>query len=1208
MAVLTAGFMGVGAMGLAVPFAIGELSDPIVIGGTTTVIGGTTTVIGGTTTVIGGSTITTPGSTITTPGSTIVSTITIATPGNPALMFAKSTACNAIVLQGANSQFQGAVVSNGGVDAHSSGMGGDTLVWGTTVAPGCLTVNSSLWGSITSQAPIDWPAPLPVCTPGCTPTNAAAQAQITSVDGATCTPAPAVNWAINSALAPGLYCARGSISVRANLTNVGLVAPTIDVRGVVVSGTSFLPAYGGLAFYAYAAGGTVVSSSGIGFSFRGAIYAPFGQVDLIVSGSQAACPDPTAAGCGFIEADTVRLAGANAKWQGLGPGFGGSTTTTTTTTTPGSTTTTPGVITTYPSITTTIPGTTTVIGGTTTVIGGTTTVIGGVTVTIPSGPVVASFDPLVGGVGTVVTISGSYLAGTTDVFFGGTPAASFTVNDDSTVTATVPLGASSGPISVATAAGTAASFLPFTFVPAPTFSSFSPAAGSIGTVVSIVGADLTGATSVAFNGTDVTSFLVNDAGTLLTASVPEGAITGVISVTTPGGSTSSATAFVVDGVAPTVLISSGPDDPSSSASASFVFAASDAGSGVASVECQVDDGAFAACLSPLGLSDLSEGAHTFTVRATDYAGNTDVTPASYAWVVDTLAPTTTIDINPPNPSNDSTPTFTFTGADTPGSGVASFECQIDSDGFSACTTPDTLAALTDGSHTFDVRAIDKAGNTDVTPASYTWVVDTVKPDVTVNQRSEFPAQGDPTNAQPILFTAVFSKEINASTFGTGDVTLSGCPGATASLSPVLLSLNTYEISVTGMIDPTNCTLTVSIPMDGVEDLAGNLNTDSTSSDNSVTYDTIAPETTIGTKPSDPSNDATPDFTYSGTDIGGSGVASYECKIDLGSFAVCSSSPKTLTTLTEGSHTFSVRAIDNAGNVDATPDSYTWVTDTIAPTVAYASQSPAANGAGWNKTDVVATFTATDLLSGFAGPSTTKTGTTTSSGEGVAVNVDSPAFTDLVGNTAAAGTASHSVKIDKTPPVVTCPAAPQFVLNQPGQTLTATVSDVLSGAVSPTVSASAITSVSGSGLTVLLTGSDKAGNSTAVSCPYSVVNGFLGFATPLPKSILGTNSAIVVKFQLGNNAGVALTDEAASAVQTQATISANADGSSPLSLVNCAYSKTSHRYQCSLKAPKNVAKYPTPYYLTVYEMIGSTYVKAPAVASSTSSNPEIVYFK
>ena len=124
---------------------------------------------------------------------------------------------------------------------------------------------------------------------------------------------------------------------------------------------------------------------------------------------------------------------------------------------------------------------------------------------------------------------------------------------------------------------------------------------------------------------------------------------------------------------------------------------------------------------------LTEASHTFQVRATDAAGNTDATPASYTWTLDTTAPDTSITAQPANPTNATTASFSFTSS---GGGV-SFECQIDGGGFSACTSPRTYMSLVQGSHTFQVRAIDAAGNTDATPASYTWTIDTTAPTISI---------------------------------------------------------------------------------------------------------------------------------------------------------------------------------------------------------------------------------------------------------------------------------------------------------------------------------------------------------------------------------------------------------------------------------------------------------------------------------------------
>jgi hypothetical protein len=84
---------------------------------------------------------------------------------------------------------------------------------------------------------------------------------------------------------------------------------------------------------------------------------------------------------------------------------------------------------------------------------------------------------------------------------------------------------------------------------------------------------------------------------------------------------------------PETTITAHPDDPSSSAEASFEFSSSEAGS---TFECRLDDENFAACTSPKTYSGLADGRHNFAVRATDPQGNTDPTPAVYTWVVEAV--------------------------------------------------------------------------------------------------------------------------------------------------------------------------------------------------------------------------------------------------------------------------------------------------------------------------------------------------------------------------------------------------------------------------------------------------------------------------------------------------------------------------------------------------------------------------------------------
>ena len=90
-----------------------------------------------------------------------------------------------------------------------------------------------------------------------------------------------------------------------------------------------------------------------------------------------------------------------------------------------------------------------------------------------------------------------------------------------------------------------------------------------------------------------------------------------------------------DTTAPETSITSAPADPSASADATFEFSSSEAGS---TFECSLDSAAFNSCFSPAEYTGLTDGSHTFEVRATDGSGNTDPTPASYTWTIDTTAP------------------------------------------------------------------------------------------------------------------------------------------------------------------------------------------------------------------------------------------------------------------------------------------------------------------------------------------------------------------------------------------------------------------------------------------------------------------------------------------------------------------------------------------------------------------------------------------
>ena len=163
-------------------------------------------------------------------------------------------------------------------------------------------------------------------------------------------------------------------------------------------------------------------------------------------------------------------------------------------------------------------------------------------------PAITSFNPTSGPIGTSVQINGTGFQDTSvvsGVTFNGV-AATFTVNSDVMITATVPAGATDGAIAVTDSEGTATSATNFDVTPSPmpTLTSFNPTSGAVGTSVVITGTGFTGASAVTFGGTAATAFTINS-DTQITATVPTGATTGPIVVTTPGGTATSTTDFTV---------------------------------------------------------------------------------------------------------------------------------------------------------------------------------------------------------------------------------------------------------------------------------------------------------------------------------------------------------------------------------------------------------------------------------------------------------------------------------------------------------------------------------------------------------------------------------------------------------------------------------------------------------------------------------------
>ena len=170
-------------------------------------------------------------------------------------------------------------------------------------------------------------------------------------------------------------------------------------------------------------------------------------------------------------------------------------------------------------------------------------------------------------------------------------------------------------------------------------------------------------------------------------------------------------------------------------------------------ECRVDsqsESDWSECEAPQTLTNLTDGRHTFEVRAVDDAGNVDPSPASYAWtVVDVTPPETMVESGPPATTQGTSAVFTFSADEQ-----ASFECSLDGGAFAACTSPRQYTGLGVGPHTFEVRATDRAGHVDASPAAYLWTVeplpDTTPPDTTIDTG---PPAETPQNSATLTFSA-----------------------------------------------------------------------------------------------------------------------------------------------------------------------------------------------------------------------------------------------------------------------------------------------------------------------------------------------------------------------------------------------------------------------------------------------------------------------
>ncbi len=311
----------------------------------------------------------------------------------------------------------------------------------------------------------------------------------------------------------------------------------------------------------------------------------------------------------------------------------------------------------------------------------------------------------------------------------------------------------------------------------------------------------------------------------------------------------------------------------------------------ATYECGVDEEVLAACSGP-GASHttgtLADGHHTFAVRSTSTAsGRTDPSPALRGFDVDTQPPQVTIDSGPPEPTNDTTPTFTFSSNEDPD---VDYLCGVDTPTpTESCSGPGqshTTAELSPGPHTFYVTGTDEATNS--ATASRAFTIDTAAPSTTIDSGPD-----DPTNDDTPSFT--FSADEAGATFACS---IDGEP---------FLPCN----------QPPNAHTAAALP-DGshtfavqATDAAGNTGPPASLA---FTVDTIPPQTVLTNTPGGRTTDRTPRFDFKTIDAS---AVTTDCRLDSGGAEPCSS-PLVLGPLGAGDYRLRVLAVDAAGNVEVDP--------------------------------------------------------------------------------------------------------------------------------------------------------------------------------------------------------------------------------------------------------------------------------------------------
>ncbi len=296
---------------------------------------------------------------------------------------------------------------------------------------------------------------------------------------------------------------------------------------------------------------------------------------------------------------------------------------------------------------------------------------------------------------------------------------------------------------------------------------------------------------------DNSAFVTCSSPTVFTG-LADGSHTFHVRATDPSGNTDPTPVihnWEIDTTSPDTTISSNPDSLTNLTDAIFAFSSTETGS---SFECSIDTSAFTACPNPVTYTGLSEGNHTLSVRAIDAAGNVDITPANFNWLIDITVPDTSVISNITSPTNVNSVSFSFTATEA----GSTFQCSLDGLAFVSCTSPISYTALIEGSHSFSVRAVDTAGNTDSTPADFNWLIDLGAPQTSITS-----GPADPTSLTSANFVFTSSEAGSSFTCSLDAAAFQSCSSPVA-YSSLLEGAHTFSVKATDAVGNTDSSAAV----------------------------------------------------------------------------------------------------------------------------------------------------------------------------------------------------------------------------------------------------------------------------------------------------------------------------------------------------------------------------------------------------------------